>query len=161
MKTRILAVLIVLLLALLVVVLPSVNLQRIHAEWRIERWAARLIEQGGTGRNCASSNYLDANRVLASLGREQIEADDPRRMLWQDYPVSCMSDMKLETMTHYVRHNAVSGVYRCEKDGVVEELQLTVRLEPRAVPQEDDCKRAVFPFEWALPVGAVTMFGLP
>ena len=133
------------------------NFRKLNAEIEIQRWADRLIDQGGIGRNCAVVNYSDVNRVLESMGRKRLEKD----FSMVDFPMRCWKDMKLSQMTYYADYNVVSGVYRCEKDGMVQELQLAIYLEPRSVPQEDDCKVGTFPQSWNLPIGEATKFSLP
>ena len=137
---------------------PFLNSSRLYAENRIERWADNLRTLGEPGRNCDHVNYGDINHVFDSMGVKKLERD-PYEMV--ELSVHCLNEMELVEMKYYADYNVVSGVYRCEKDDMVQELQLTIRLEPRTVPQEDDCKVGAFPKSWNLPVGKVTMFSLP
>lgn len=135
-----------------------IDFDRWSAETEIERRAEFFISREKAGRDCSHVNYDQINPILDSMGRDPIAKSG---LVESDFPVNCMSEMKLMRMTYYADYNVVSGVYRCGKDGVVQELQLTVRLEPRSVPQEDDCEVGSFPMAWNMPVGEATMFSLP
>jgi hypothetical protein len=130
---------------------------RLNAEITIQHWAEHLIAQEGIGRNCAVVNYSDVKAIFESRGQKRLEKD----VGILDYADVCWKEMKLSELTYFADYNAVSGVYRCEKNELIQELQLTIRMEPRSVPQKDDCKVGTFPKAWNLPVGEATMFGLP
>lgn len=123
----------------------------------IQRWADHLKGQGGIGRNCGVVNISDVNGIFESREQKKLESDS--RIL--DSHVRCWQQMKLVEMRYYAQYDVVSGIYRCEKDEMVQELQLAIYLEPRVGPQEDDCKVGTFPKAWNLPVGEATMFSLP
>lgn len=131
---------------------------RSRAESEIERRAEFFINRGKVGRDCSHVNYNRINRILSSMKIRSIEKTG---LVESDFYVDCVSEMKLMRMTYYADYNVVSGVYRCEKGGLVRELQLSVRLEPRSVPQKDDCEVGSFPASWNIPVGEATMFPLP
>lgn len=130
---------------------------RLAAEIAIQHWAERLINQDGVGRNCSIINYSDVNAIFEARGQKR-PAQKPGIL---DYSGPCWKQMKLSELRYYADYDVVSGVYRCEKDEIVQELQLAIYLAPRSVPQKDDCKVGAFPKDWQLPVGEATMFSLP
>lgn len=159
MKTVIFILLTLFLLVMILYYASFINFRKLYAEIVIERWADHLRDQGGIGRNCSSVNYSDINRVFDSMGRKRLGNNSGT--LSVNFPVRCWKDMKLIEMSYHVDYNVVSGVYRCEKDGMTQELQLAIYLEPKSVPQKDDCVVGTFPKAWNIPVGEATMFSLP
>lgn len=138
---------------------PFVNFRKLYYEIEIERWADRVRDQRGVGRDCSHVSYDDVNRILGSMAQKKIEGDSGVRSV--ELPINCLEDMNLVRMSYFADYNVVSGVYRCEKDGVIQELQLAIYLEPRYVPQKNDCKVGKFLKTWNIPLGEATMFSLP
>ena len=159
MKTRNILLLFILPLLMFVTYCVSlIDFQRLNAEKEIGRRADFFITRGKVGRDCSHVNYDKINRIFDSMGRDHIGKSG---LVESDFYANCMSEMILVRMNYYADYNVVSGVYRCEKNGVVQELQLSVRLDPRSVPQENDCEIGSFPRAWNIPVGEATMFHLP
>lgn len=137
---------------------PFISFKRLFGEIEIERWAAFLRAQGRTGRDCVPVVYGDVNQVLHSMGRKTLPKKSTDLI---DLPVNCLANMQLVEMRYYGQYNAVSGIYRCEDDSMIQEVQLAVYLRPRSVPQEDYCSVGSFLKAWDIPVGAATMFATP
>lgn len=137
---------------------PFLSSSRLYAEKRIEQWSSNLIKQGSAGRSCGKVNYGDINDIFDSVGRQRLDKD-PHEIVM--LPVECIKDMKLVEMKYHASANVVSGIYRCEKEDMIQEVQLAVYLEPKSVPQEDDCKVGKFLKTWNIPAGQATMFHLP
>lgn len=137
---------------------PFLNSSRLYAEKRIGHWANYLKNQGSAGRSCGYVNYGDINNIFDSAGQKRLDKDPHEIVL---LPVECIKDMKLVEMKYHASLNVVSGIYRCEKNDMIQEIQLAVYLEPKSVPQEDDCKVGNFLKTWDIPVGQATMFHLP
>ena len=134
-----------------------INFEKLHAEIEIEHWADNLRGQEGVGRNCSHVNYNDINSIFDSMGR--INLEDTNGIV--ELSINCFKNMKLIEMNYYARYNVVSGIYRCEKDDMLQELRLSIYLEPRSVPQKTDCMKGEFYKDWNIPVGKATMFSLP
>jgi len=156
---KILAFLILVFVVMVPYYASFVNFSKLYSEIEIERWADNLRDQGGVGKNCSYVNYGDINRILDSTGRKRLESDSGINLV--ELPINCLKNIKLIEMTYYAEYNVVSGVYRCEKDDMIQEVQLAVYLEPKYVPQENDCMVGKFLKAWNIPVGEATMFSLP
>lgn len=136
-----------------------IDFQRLYAENKIDNWSERLIAQEGVGRFCGIINYLDINRVFDFMGKKRMDKETVSRFI--DSPVRCWKDMELIEMSYYAKYNVVSGVYRCEKENMIQELQLAIYLEPKFTKTDADCIVGTFPKDWNLPVGSATMFFIP
>lgn len=134
-----------------------VDFRKLKAEIDIDQWAQRIIKQGGIGRDCSIVNPSDIDRIFDSRGRESPEG----ALRVTELRARCWEKMELVEMRYFAQYDVVSGVYRCEDDELVQELQLAIYLEPRSVPQADDCVVGAFPRAWDIPVGEATVFSLP
>ena len=121
---------------------------------------ARFIgSQGGVGRECFRTNFQDYPETHEYYkeveGKEGLGARGyDGGFVFTEPGRSCMKDLKLVSMEHSTRiYGNYEVVFRCEKDGVGEELKLG--------SFKNDCQYTAYLTKWDFPVGKYTYVAQP
>lgn len=131
---------------------PSAQLKAIDS---VLTHGSYMINKGIVGRDCEwvkFNNYPELKGKLNEAMQSGIIYDTGDVIRPQNRKNSCIKDMKIVQLYFPDRNNA-TVVYRCEANGMGEELKIT--------SFQDSCNYAAYLTKWDLPIGKYTTVSEP